>query len=105
MSEAEAATKSGLSLDPIFTIHRYRAGAHQATIRPTLLNASASMKACAWRGAGGVSTSSCQFAEQHLRLLQVARIKPFHEPNVDRSEQIASLGPLAVIAPWRAKSS
>ena len=26
MSEAQAATKSGLSLDPTFTIHRYRAG-------------------------------------------------------------------------------
>ena len=43
--------------------------------------------------------SSGQLVEQRLRLLQIARVKPFGEPAVDRSEQIAGLIPLALVAP------
>src|SRR4029077_21187483 len=34
-----------------------------------------------------------------LRLFQIARVKPFREPAVDRSEKLASLIALALIAP------
>ena len=45
-------------------------------------------------------TTSCrQLVEQCLRLLQIARVKSFGEPAVDRSEKFASLLPLALIAP------
>jgi len=40
-----------------------------------------------------------QFGQQRLCLVQIARIKPFGEPAVDRSEKLASLIPLALIAP------
>ena len=41
----------------------------------------------------------CQLAQQRLRLLQIARIKPFCKPAIDRSEKLASLIPLALVAP------
>jgi len=37
--------------------------------------------------------------QQRLGLLEVARIEPFREPPVDRSEQFASLLRLALRAP------
>ena len=37
--------------------------------------------------------------EQRLRLLQIERVKAFGEPAVDRSEKLAGLIPLALIAP------
>jgi hypothetical protein len=40
-----------------------------------------------------------QFVEQRLRLLQIARIKPFSEPAVDGSEKLTSLISLPLIAP------
>ena len=43
--------------------------------------------------------SSSQLVEQRLCLFQIARVKPFSEPAVDRSEKLASLIPLALIAP------
>ena len=43
--------------------------------------------------------SSCQLIEQHLRLLQIARVEPFSEPAVDRREKLAGLIVLALIAP------
>ena len=49
MSEARAAAKAGLALNPTFTIRRFRA-ALRATIRPISRNASASTMACARPG-------------------------------------------------------
>jgi hypothetical protein len=40
-----------------------------------------------------------QFVQQRLCVLQIERIEPFGEPAVDRSEKLASLIPLALIAP------
>jgi len=34
--------------------------------------------------------SSCQFIEQCLRLLQIARVKPFGEPAIDRGHPTVS---------------
>ena len=52
------------------------------------------------------SDSSClrqlscgQLVEQNLGLFQVERVKPFGNPAVDRSEKLASLVPLALVAP------
>src|SRR6202040_2992409 len=43
---------------------------------------------------------SCrQLVEESLCLLQIERIETFGEPAVDRSEKLASLIPLALIAP------
>ena len=44
--EARAAAQAGLALDPTFTIRRFRL-THRATIRLSLPDASASMRACA----------------------------------------------------------
>src|SRR4029077_3966994 len=46
-----------------------------------------------------VARPSCTRVEQRLRILQITRVKPFREPAVDRSEQIAGLILLALIAP------
>jgi hypothetical protein len=46
-----------------------------------------------------VGLSGAQFIEQRLRLLQIERIEAFGEPALDRSEKLASLFPLALIAP------
>jgi len=43
--------------------------------------------------------SSGQFVQQRLRLLQIERVKSLCEPAVHRSEKLASLIPLALIAP------
>ena len=40
-----------------------------------------------------------QLIEQRLRLFQIERVEAFSEPAVDRSEKLASLLPLALIAP------
>ena len=37
-----------------------------------------------------------QLLQQRLRLLQIARVEPFGEPAVDRSEKLASLATLAL---------
>ena len=43
---------------------------------------------------------SCgELLQQRLRLLQIARVEPFSEPAVDRSQQFASLLHLALVAP------
>jgi hypothetical protein len=52
----------------------------------------------------GCGNSSCQLVEQRLSLLQIARVEPFGEPAVHRSEQVASLIPLALIAPDTGKA-
>ena len=49
--------------------------------------------------ASGDTWSSAQFLEQGLCLFQIKRVEAFGEPAVDRSEQIASLIPRALIAP------
>jgi len=43
--------------------------------------------------------SRSKFVEQALSLLQIARVKPFSKPAVHRSEKLASLLPLALVAP------
>ena len=43
--------------------------------------------------------SSRQLVEECLGLFQIARVKPLGEPAVDRSEKLASLIALALIAP------
>jgi hypothetical protein len=43
--------------------------------------------------------SGIQLIEQRLRFLQIERVKPFGKPAVDWSEKIASLIPLALVAP------
>ena len=40
-----------------------------------------------------------QLLHQSLRLLQIAHVEPFGKPPIDRSEKLASLLPLAVVAP------
>ena len=40
-----------------------------------------------------------QLLQQRLRLLQIARVEPFSEPAVNRSEQFASLLRLALVTP------
>jgi hypothetical protein len=37
--------------------------------------------------------------QQRLCLHQIARVKPFSEPEVNRSEKVTSLLPLALVAP------
>jgi hypothetical protein len=52
--------------------------------------------------AGGMTTrrySSGQLVEQHLRLFQIERVEAFGEPAVDRSEKLAGLLLLALVAP------
>ena len=48
----------------------------------------------------GVATkrSWCQLVQQRLSLFQIKRVEALGEPAVDRSEQIAGLIPLALIA-------
>ena len=48
--------------------------------------------------------SSGQLVEQRLRLFQIERVEAFGEPAVDRSEEIARLIPLALIATRRFNS-
>ena len=40
-----------------------------------------------------------QLVEQRLSLFQIERVEPFCEPAIDRSEEIASLIPLTLVAP------
>jgi hypothetical protein len=46
-----------------------------------------------------------QFLKQRLRLLQIARVEALGEPSVDRSEKLAGLIPLTLIAPETGKAS
>src|SRR6516164_6236739 len=46
-----------------------------------------------------VARQSRQLLEQRLGLLQIARIKPFGEPAIDRREKVASCISLTLIAP------
>src|SRR5262249_47452238 len=46
-----------------------------------------------------VPHSRRQLIEQHLSPFQIARVEPFGEPAVDGIEKLASLSPLALIAP------
>jgi hypothetical protein len=55
--------------------------------------------AAAWRLLMTFDGSRRQSVEQRLSLFQIARVKPFGEPAVDRSEKLASLIPLALVAP------
>src|SRR5262245_9784739 len=50
-----------------------------------------------WAGAALYLWSKC--AEQHLRVHQVGRVKALGEPAVDRCQQLAGLGPLALLLP------
>jgi len=52
-------------------------------------------------GAGTVRAQSklSQLVEQRLRLDQVARVEALGEPAVDRGEEVARLGALALVAP------
>src|SRR5262245_17775746 len=45
------------------------------------------------------ASASAQLVEQRLGVLQVARVEAFGEPAVDRGEEIARFGALALIAP------
>ena len=49
--------------------------------------------------ANSIRSQLHQFLQQRLRIFQIARIKPFSEPAIDRSEKLASLPPLPLIAP------
>ena len=49
--------------------------------------------------AGAITCSRRQLVEQRLGLFQIERVEAFGEPALDRGEQIASLIPLALIAP------
>ena len=40
-----------------------------------------------------------QLIEQRLGLLQIERVEAFGEPAIDRSEKLAGLIPLALVAP------
>jgi hypothetical protein len=58
------------------------------------------------RYAGGVGVSSGrQLIEQRFGVFQIARVKPFSEPAGDRSEKLASLISIALIAPEPAPCS
>ena len=50
---------------------------------------------CSWRGL----VLGRQFFQQRLRLLQIARVKPFSEPAVNWREQFARLLRLALVTP------
>jgi hypothetical protein len=45
------------------------------------------------------SASRRQLVEQRLRLFQIERIEALGKPAIDRSEKLASLLPLTLIAP------
>jgi hypothetical protein len=47
----------------------------------------------------GTTALRRQLLQQCLRLLQIERVEPFTEPTIDRSEKLASVLPLALIAP------
>jgi TolB-like protein/class 3 adenylate cyclase/Flp pilus assembly protein TadD len=97
--EARAAAQDGLALNPTFTVSRLRASA--PSDNPTYL-AQRERIYEGMRKAGVPEEwrlSSCEAIQQRLRLLQIARIEPFGEPAVDRSEKLASLIPFALIAP------
>ena len=50
--------------------------------------------------ASALSTALCrQFLQQRLRLLQIARVKSLRKPPVHRSEEIARLLRLLLVAP------
>jgi hypothetical protein len=49
--------------------------------------------------ARGPEVSRRQLLQKRLRLLQIARVEPFREPAVNRSEQFARLLHLALVAP------
>jgi hypothetical protein len=42
--------------------------------------------------------TGAELIKQRLRLLQIERVKAFGEPTIDRSEKIAGLIPLSLIA-------
>jgi len=50
---------------------------------------------CCWQAIA----KSRQLVEQRLGIFQIARVEAFGEPAIDRSEKIAGLIPLALIAP------
>jgi hypothetical protein len=50
-------------------------------------------------------SSSREFVHQLLRFFQIERIETLSEPTVDRSEKLAGLLPLALIAPEPAPCS
>ena len=54
------------------------------------------------KSAGRFDDSRRQLIKQRLSLFQIERVEAFDEPAVDRSEKIASLLPLALIAQRRA---
>jgi hypothetical protein len=51
------------------------------------------------RSVGKLRDYLSKFLKQHFGFLQIARVKPFGEPAVHRSEKLASLIPLALVAP------
>jgi hypothetical protein len=62
------------------------------------------MMACAGCRRDEHPGSSRQLLQQRLRLFQIERIEALGEPAVDRSEQLAGLIPLALIAPESGKA-
>jgi hypothetical protein len=54
--------------------------------------------------AGAIKNCGGQLVEQSLGLLQIERVEAFGEPAVDRSEQIAGLVSLPLIAPQSSSS-
>jgi hypothetical protein len=73
-------------------------GFMQANLRPAATVAR-SLSVCVAERPFRNRLSDVQLIEQSLGLFQIARVKPFREPAVYRSEEIVGLIPLALIAP------
>ena len=56
-------------------------------------------QSCGNRFAPGNLALSGQLGKQRLCLFQIERVEAFSEPAVDRSEKLAGLFPLALVAP------
>jgi hypothetical protein len=78
------------------------------TLRPVIDRAVAASAYAAARGPitlasayarGRSKLSTRQLLQQRLRFLQIARVKPFSEPAVDRSEKMAGFCPFALMVP------
>jgi hypothetical protein len=101
LSEARSAAQAGLALNAAYTIARERAAA--PSDNPLYLSQRERVLE-GMRKAGvpeGRALSSRQLIEQSFSLLQIERVEAFGEPAVDRSEQIAGLIALALIAQER----
>ena len=97
---AQVATQGGLTLDPAFTIRRFRLGGPESD-NPVFLRQRERVTDM-MRKAGVPEerpVSRLQLFEQRLGLFQIERIEAFGEPAVDWSEKIAGFIALALVAP------